>query len=56
MNYKAKAQKVTTGYMPVVNFWDSKIEDNFYLSNIKPTRQKALTAARNYIKQIVQNG
>jgi len=46
-NHKGHVQ-----YYPVIMFYSKTISDSFYLNAAQPTRSKAWTVAKNYIKNL----
>jgi len=50
--YKAKAAKENNKYYPVVWFLSNGISDNYFINDPQETRSKALTIAKNTIKNL----
>ncbi len=54
--YKPKTEKSVykdnVQFYPVIEIISNCVNDNFYLNNPQPTRSKALTVAKNYIKNL----
>ncbi len=54
--YKPRTKKSThkdnIQFYPVVEMFSKTVNDYFYLNNPQPTRSKALTIAKKYIKNL----
>lgn len=52
VTYTAKASKSGHLFYPVIEFIGQTVSDNHWINSGQPTRSKAVTIAKNYIKNL----